>query len=945
MRFLSAPITTVVTVVSLLFFSCNSSPTPPAPAADDAAGMQLPDVASFSDVSEAISAADSNNEKGIDLHQDKPAEAIEYFKKSIAIRNNIPTEKPVTDEQQYAIFDGIVKGYFNIALCYKGLNQYAQARLYINKSLEQIRQFEKEGYRNPRRIARAYHDLGTIDLQEGNVQAALNAFRDESAYWDQMPDNDSNKQEGVFSRLSDMSAAYIQRRDADSIIRFAQAAINLATGNNQISFQIGHSYNNLGYAFILKKDYPQAVQNLDKAIDYFEAAGELDDKALALHNKAMALRLMRRFDEAHQNADQAIAYWQGKGTTAADKNNLAGNLCNKADIFMDQGEYAQAQAYYEKSIPLYYAEGNSHEPDASTLVYDKPGLVEAYAGKAEALKFSGSNDKAMLAYNQAIELINRFKQSYDDAGSKAKLAEITKKVFEGAIATGLKAGVEFSQLLSYSEQSKAFILLESIKKQQIVAGIDPELLKREKELRTDILWRERQLMNESNPDSKVQLVEQLKSRQSELATLLKKLNANERYRQLNEGMEAPSVDEIRRKLLDDDQMMIEYFVGENKTYIFVIPPKGEPKVYEIAVGQLMMTQLVQSCLAGIYGEYDPLRAKALVATPPNNDYTALYAESGSALHSVLMPNAIQDNKPQRLLIIPDDVLGYLPFDALLTNPPMSTAFGQYRQYPFLGLSHSISYSYSAALLKEMKQSKRRHKHNKLFAFAYPGELDFFTAQVDQLKTLWGEKRIAVVNDNDAENLLKQDGGHYRFVHLATHGSVNDRDPDLSYLLMRNPAEKDQDSCLYLYELYGMALNADMVFTSACEAGIGQLYRGEGIMSLARGFSYAGAGSIVTTLWKINQQKANTVVESFYKSLLEDKTRAKDEALYEAKKAYFNSAGHRDAAPYFWASFIPIGDMAPVKQQWGNRQWLWGLLLVLFALRAWRRHRNKATMPQ
>ncbi|MBL7794112.1 MAG: hypothetical protein JNK77_17415, partial [Saprospiraceae bacterium] len=534
----------------LLVWSCNSpepEPEPETPALNIV--DSLPEVEAYPSVDEAIAAADEANQQGGDLLYEAPMEAVSYYKKSIALRNKLPAEQVLTPEQRFAVQGGIVKGYFNIALCYLEVNQFVPARAYINKSLEQIHLFEKEGYNEPKRAARAYHDLGKIEGKEGNTQEALRLYTEEKIYWDQLPDDNVDKQEGVFNWLSDLSALYVDRREADKVISHAQEAIAYAASHqDNTDFQLGSTYNNLGYAYILKKDYLQAVKYLDKA-------SQTDAKMAALHNKAMALRLMGNFDEAHKTVDLTIQHWQGQDTTASNNNNVAGSLSNKADIYIDQAEYAQALLQYEASIPYYFTDSSK------TLVYDKPGLVEAYEGKAKSLKGLKRFAEAMQAYNDAIELINRFKQSYDDAGSKARLAEITKKVFEGAIATGLQAGADIEQLLSYSEQSKAFILLESIKKQKIVEGIDPGLMERERQLRTHLLDLERQLVNELDAGKRLGLVEQLKLQQHELDALLKKLNTNKRYRQLYDDIEAPSIAEIRRKLLDSDQMMLEYFVG------------------------------------------------------------------------------------------------------------------------------------------------------------------------------------------------------------------------------------------------------------------------------------------------------------------------------------------------------------------------------------------------
>ena len=118
--------------------------------------------------------------------------------------------------------------------------------------------------------------------------------------------------------------------------------------------------------------------------------------------------------------------------------------------------------------------------------------------------------------------------------------------------------------------------------------------------------------------------------------------------------------------------------------------------------------------------------------------------------------------------------------------------------------------------------------------------------------------------------------------------------------------EDGEQFLYNRDLYNLTLNAEMVVLSACETGIGELQKGEGIISLARGFSYAGAKSIITTLWSINDEKSKELMLSFYSNLKEGQT--KDAALRQAKLDFIHKYSHR-AHPFFWAAFIPIGDMS------------------------------------
>ncbi|MBK8557785.1 MAG: CHAT domain-containing protein [Lewinellaceae bacterium] len=115
------------------------------------------------------------------------------------------------------------------------------------------------------------------------------------------------------------------------------------------------------------------------------------------------------------------------------------------------------------------------------------------------------------------------------------------------------------------------------------------------------------------------------------------------------------------------------------------------------------------------------------------------------------------------------------------------------------------------------------------------------------------------------------------------------------------------------DLYNLSLNADLVVLSACETGIGQLQRGEGIISLARAFSYAGARSILTSMWAVNDARTKDLMIAFYKNL--KKEYSKDDALRRAKNDMLSSAKTQEQAhPFYWGGFIGIGDMRPVYKK-------------------------------
>ena len=148
---------------------------------------------------------------------------------------------------------------------------------------------------------------------------------------------------------------------------------------------------------------------------------------------------------------------------------------------------------------------------------------------------------------------------------------------------------------------------------------------------------------------------------------------------------------------------------------------------------------------------------------------------------------------------------------------------------------------------------------------------------------------------------------FKILHLATHGKANHQDGEFSFLAF---STEDGSSLLSVAELYNLSLNADMVVLSACETGIGAQQRGEGVISLARAFAFAGAKSIVASLWSVNDKSTMEIMDQFYAGI---KTGwSKPQALAQAKRDYLTKNPGQNAHPFFWAGFVGVGDMDGIE---------------------------------
>ncbi|MEL6841609.1 MAG: CHAT domain-containing protein, partial [Bacteroidota bacterium] len=196
--------------------------------------------------------------------------------------------------------------------------------------------------------------------------------------------------------------------------------------------------------------------------------------------------------------------------------------------------------------------------------------------------------------------------------------------------------------------------------------------------------------------------------------------------------------------------------------------------------------------------------------------------------------------------------------------------------------------------------------------------------------LWGGK--ALLGEAASLQTFRAESGRYQILHLATHGKINEQAPGESFLAFYGETDTfrfaqrsyPQLTALYLEDIYALPCRADLVVLSACETGIGKLYEGEGIASLARAFVNVGARSVLNTLWSVSDEGSSQLMQGFYANLQAGQSRSA--ALRNAKLELMRSRPDL-AEPFYWASYVLIGDERPMPRQHSER-WIWGLLGLL-----------------
>ena len=299
-----------------------------------------------------------------------------------------------------------------------------------------------------------------------------------------------------------------------------------------------------------------------------------------------------------------------------------------------------------------------------------------------------------------------------------------------------------------------------------------------------------------------------------------------------------------------------------------------------------------------------------------------------------------------LIIIPDGKLASIPFEALLSSEVPDRERNS-SNFPYLIKQYAISYSNSATLLLNSFQKNNNPDYRSVLAFAPSFQTDH-KELLAELKER-GEEFVSLSGAKDEVTLITNfTGGElyldaqaseanfkrltpdYQVLHIATHGIINDKDPMMSRLAFSTENDSIEDGSLYVYELYSLKLNADMAVLSACNTGYGKLQEGEGVMSLARAFLYAGVPSIVMSQWSVNDKSSAELMVSFYEQLKSGLSKAK--AMQKAKLDYLHNADNLTAHPYYWAGFVIIGNQGPVD--FSSAMWYWWLLLIPAVLLGW-----------
>ncbi len=660
--------------------------------------------------------------------------------------------------------------------------------------------------------------------------------------------------------------------------------------------------------------YQQALKSIGKAFEIKKNIYSMDHPDIGFIHSARGEIYVNagRFNEALESFNLAGIIYR---TNYGEKHPELANIYNRmASIHLNRGHFNQALQSCQEAIKANHPsfksddffntpeDGNYYNPDfyLVSLILKGQAFETRYYTKT-------LNRKDLLEsfrlYEIGDRLIDELRHLRTNQEDKLFLNTQANNLYENAIAVSL-ALEEISfrkkpfreKAFYFSEKSKAVILLDAINDANAkqYANIPPEMIDHENELKSKISYISQQLVDKPDPEKEKELRNQVFELTREYNQLIGRLeNDFPEYYSLKYDVEIPEVAEIQA-VLPENKAIQSYFIADNRDRLYVFQI-SDRKFRTINVP--LKTDLTRTLIGFRNSIFYDLKDE--------------FIKIGSELYDQLVPkdffNGITD-----VVIIPSGRLGVTPFEALVKN--YDEGYG-YDRIQYLVREINITYQFSATLfLKNLGNTQLNHRRALLAApveFNYgkryglsplPGTVGEIRDIDTILVTEKYETRPYLYADASESMIKSENLQECSFIHIASHGVVNEQHPELSCIYLAGD-DAEEDGNLYTGEIYNLRMNADLVSLSACQTGMGKIHEGEGIIGLSRALLYAGARNMLVSLWRVNDESTARMMTSFYRNATSNNQEF-NLALGNVKRTMINSSKYN--APYHWASFVLIG---------------------------------------
>ncbi|WP_083623454.1 CHAT domain-containing tetratricopeptide repeat protein [Planktothrix paucivesiculata] len=806
---------------------------------------------------------------------------------------------------------------------YSSLGEYPQAINCYNQLLVLTQTLEDQQTQGTTLIS-----IAKIYSQLGEYQKALDTLNKTFTFWQTV-----NFKTGEVATLNEMALIYFNLGELQQALNYYNQALVIVkqlgnpTNVAAILNNIAQVESELNQFEISLKHYQQALSLWDEVINKFGDSAAVNvqrGKGATLNNIGFVYANLNQMDSALTTYNQSLNVWQKIG----DRTGEASTLNNIGFIYFQQNKLDQSLELYHQALKIRQEVGDRPKEALSryrvATVERKQGNFEAAIAQIETaltiiedlrIKINSQDLRASFLgskqdyYQFYIDLLMQLNQQQPDQGWDGKALQI-------------------------SERAKARSLLDILAQAQgdVTSGVDPKLLNKKQTLKQKLSTLEEQrvkLLSQSHTnEQKRQLNQEIESLIQQYSQVLDTIRVNNPHYAALTQPQPLTLAEIQ-KLLDDQTVLLEYSLGKERSYLWAVTPNSI-QTYELPPEATFKTAV------------KTFRDNLL--SPSKRIRRSLYEETGKALTEIAFP-PIPSIKNKRLLIVADGALQYVPFAAL----PEPGTPGDSEAIPLI-INHELLTLPSASVLGIMRgENQNRKPPEKILAVladpvfastddrlksvvfqaikALPPELErsaresgilfdrlpFTQEEATQILALVPEEySLQEVGFNASrETAINLELSQYRFVHFATHGLLNSENPQLSGLVFSlvNQTGESQNGFLRLYDIFNLNLPVELVVLSACETGLGQEIKGEGLVGLTRGFMYAGANRVLVSLWKVDDQATAELMVKFYQGMLKEGL-APGAALRQAQIKMQNDSEW--IPPYYWSGFTLQGEWRGIQ---------------------------------
>ncbi|HEX7344509.1 MAG TPA: CHAT domain-containing tetratricopeptide repeat protein [bacterium] len=741
----------------------------------------------------------------------------------------------------------------NLGVVFNNLSDYPQALEHYQQSLQIRRQVN-----DLKGEATTLNNIGMVYDAMTQHRRSLEFYQQSLTNFRQLGDED-----GEGRVLGNIGVAYKELTDFPKALEYYRQSLEI---KKRLENRRGEAItlNNIGIVYDLLFDPQRALQYYQRSLDISRELSDRKGEGETLDNIGIAWKALGDCPRALEHLQQALAIKLELG----DKQGEGITLSNLGAVHEDLGNYSRALEYYLQDLQI-CVERNDQSGRCITLA----AIGNLHARKAE---YAEALKVAQEALEIALELQNE---------SNLRLAYSTIGQIYFTLNRDSLAVASFTKALALYEKARGRLKVESQKSGYARGAGDIY------EGMILALWRMGDAVKAYD------YAERCRSRAflDLLATADLKVGESRIEQYLHEDQHAGSARTSRvedrpelevaspvtaqaatlrqvQEMLGHGTALLEYFVAADRTLAWLIA-SDEVQTAELPIGRQKLTEDVKGFRDAIIN-------------------SGAVEKRSKRLYETLLTPVWGKNRIRDLIIVPHDILHYLPFQALRSPS------GEY-----WADSLRIRYLPSASTLKFLKASQQP-KGQKLLALGNPATsrdaisaIPFAEDEIETLAHLYPQSEI-FEKEGASEARFKTLASGYDLLHLACHSDLDAAYPLYSSLLLAPGS--GQDGELYVHEIFTLDLKAKLVVLSACQTGVGRLTSGDELVGLARAFINAGVPSVVASLWRVEDRSTAFLMERFYEHL---KTADTAQALNQAQQDTRRKYPH----PYSWAGFVLLGN--------------------------------------